>query len=262
MPHPAQLALLAALRQEKQITLYEMAQACGLTGTSGRVSVSAWEQGRSIPHFRRRSLFLRYLAVTLQLYHEPEQLASVWQILVDAWGWAALCYDDWQMIGQEIQHPAALAVLPTAALASRAGQPLTSCTPPMVPSPGRPLPPGSLMPFLRNPLFVGRDADLQILDRVLQGPTSARSSCPRTIALTGMGGIGKTQLAVEFIYRYGHAFDGGIFWINCADAAAIAAQIAACGGTNGLDLAPAYADLALDQQVQLVLAAWSSAAAV
>ena len=35
--------------------------------------------------------------------------------------------------------------------------------------------------------------------------------------LTGMGGIGKTQLAVEYVYRRKDDYPGGIFWVNAAE---------------------------------------------
>jgi hypothetical protein len=50
------------------------------------------------------------------------------------------------------------------------------------------------MPFPRNPDFVGRSDDLDRLHAVLQ---TQRSAGIRPAGLTGMGGIGKTQLAVE-----------------------------------------------------------------
>ena len=32
-----------------------------------------------------------------------------------------------------------------------------------------------------------------------------------------MGGIGKTQLAVEYVYRHKDDYPGGIFWVNAAE---------------------------------------------
>lgn len=53
------------------------------------------------------------------------------------------------------------------------------------------------VPFLRNAGFVGREDDLERLHALLQkgGAVGVRPA-----ALTGMGGIGKTQLAVEYVY--------------------------------------------------------------
>ena len=39
----------------------------------------------------------------------------------------------------------------------------------------------------------------------------------RPAGLTGMGGIGKTQLAVEYVYRYKDDYPDGIFWVNAAE---------------------------------------------
>jgi hypothetical protein len=47
-----------------------------------------------------------------------------------------------------------------------------------------PLPPGSRMPLRRNPLFVGREADLRVLATALKGGETA--------AIVGLGGMGKT----------------------------------------------------------------------
>jgi len=102
--------------------------------------------------------------------------------------------------------------------------------PEIVPDPG-PLPPGSHMRFPRNALFTGRVGPLQALARaLLEG--DGRSALV-TQALAGMGGVGKTQLAVEFAYRYGRFFHG-VHWVNAGEPEAIGAEVAACGEAMGL----------------------------
>ncbi len=66
------------------------------------------------------------------------------------------------------------------------------------------------------------------------------------LAATGMGGIGKTQLAVEFCYRYGR-FTYGVHWIQANQD--IPAEIAACGLSLGLQ--PWPDDLATQVRVTL-----------
>jgi tetratricopeptide (TPR) repeat protein len=104
-------------------------------------------------------------------------------------------------------------------------------TPPTPPTPGElpepgPLPPGSRIPFPRNVLFTGRTEPLKALARTLlhDGATSTLV----TQAVSGMGGVGKTQLTVEFAYRYGRFFCG-VHWLNAAQPAALSAEVAACG---------------------------------
>ncbi len=84
-----------------------------------------------------------------------------------------------------------------------------------VPPPPAPLPPCSRMPFRANPLFVGRQIDLQTLAQVLKGEHST-AAIGQTAAATGLGGIGKTQLASEFAHCYGRYFAGGVFWLSFA----------------------------------------------
>jgi hypothetical protein len=70
------------------------------------------------------------------------------------------------------------------------------------------------VPFARNLDFVGRSDDLDRLHAILQ---TRQPVGIRPAGLTGMGGIGKTQLAVEYVYRHKNDYPGGIFWVNAAE---------------------------------------------
>ena len=117
------------------------------------------------------------------------------------------------------------------------------------------LPPGSRMPFSANPLFVGREADLRQLARALKGGETV--AVGQIAAATGLGGIGKTQLAVAFVHHYGRFFAGGVYWLSFADPGGVMAEIAACGATMP-ELRADFATLELETQVHLVLAAWQN----
>jgi hypothetical protein len=110
------------------------------------------------------------------------------------------------------------------------------------------------MPLSRNPFFVGRQDDLRTLARHLKHGETFAIGQVEIAATTGIGGIGKTQLASEFVYRYGIYFAGGVFWMSFADPNGVPAEIAACGW--GLGLHPIYETLPLEQQVRLVRQAW------
>ncbi len=125
-----------------------------------------------------------------------------------------------------------------------------------VPAVAPSLPPGSRMPLSPNPLFVGRDADLQKLAQTFLHVTS--NGRGQTAAITGLGGLGKTQLAAEFVHRYVQFFGGGVFWLSFASAEAVSSEVAACGGSGGLNLRPDFAALPLPDQVGEVQAAWQS----
>lgn len=56
------------------------------------------------------------------------------------------------------------------------------------------------IPYPRNPFFLGRDAELAEVRRHLQAGQATALSQPQ--AISGLGGIGKTQLALEYAYRY------------------------------------------------------------
>lgn len=68
--------------------------------------------------------------------------------------------------------------------------------------------------------FTGRAKDLWALHTGLHADrlvaVTGRSG-PNTAQVRGIGGIGKTLLAVEYAARFGSAFPGGVFWIDVAE---------------------------------------------
>jgi WD40 repeat protein len=76
------------------------------------------------------------------------------------------------------------------------------------------LPPQVYIPFNPSPIFEGRKQELSELYRQMIGNLNKIGI--NQVGAVGMGGIGKTQLAVEFIHRFSFAFDG-VFWVDAAD---------------------------------------------
>jgi tetratricopeptide (TPR) repeat protein len=67
------------------------------------------------------------------------------------------------------------------------------------------------MPFQRNPFFTGRDDLLTHLHSILATGKQAALSQPQ--AISGLGGIGKTQTAIEYAYRYRDDYNV-IIWLK------------------------------------------------
>ncbi len=124
---------------------------------------------------------------------------------------------------------------------------------PPLPAPAHTTPPRSHLNNLeRNPLFTGREDDLRQLARdLLYEPAGAPA-----VVTSGIGGVGKTQLAVEFAYRYGRFFHG-VYWVSLADAApdAVRRELAACGEAMGL-WPVGDAEIVPERKAALVLDTW------
>ncbi len=72
----------------------------------------------------------------------------------------------------------------------------------------------SYIPFNPNPIFTGRQEDLVELYFNMIGDINKVGI--NHVGAIGMGGVGKTQLVVEFAYRFSFAFDK-IYWIQAFD---------------------------------------------
>lgn len=79
----------------------------------------------------------------------------------------------------------------------------------------------------RNPTFHGRTRELEELDKHCLLPpnrqtTDGDQGC-RQCAVFGMGGVGKTELVIEWAYRQMLSFEA-VFWVDAADASQLASS--------------------------------------
>lgn len=73
--------------------------------------------------------------------------------------------------------------------------------------------PAIVVPYKKNPNFVGRDAESERLHELLQIDQAAGATVG---AISGMGGIGETLIAAEYAHRYRDAYPDGVYWVNAA----------------------------------------------
>ena len=87
------------------------------------------------------------------------------------------------------------------------------------------------VPYARNLHFTGRETALRTLRARLTDP-AART---RIAALTGLGGIGKTQTALEYAYRYAEDYRY-VFWLRAEDPVTLATDYAELATAIALDV--------------------------
>ncbi|OQE31002.1 hypothetical protein PENFLA_c002G04777 [Penicillium flavigenum] len=94
-----------------------------------------------------------------------------------------------------------------------------------------------MVPFARNTKFVGRQKELTELER-----TISVQDGPTRVAITGLGGVGKTQIALEVAYRVRERDNEcSIFWVPCTSHAMIEqtfltiAQVLGISGVKSAD---------------------------
>lgn len=80
------------------------------------------------------------------------------------------------------------------------------------------------VPYLQNPFFTGREDLLHRLYQELQTTNNVALAHP--LGMSGLGGIGKTQTALEYAYRYRESYNI-IFWMQADSASALTSGFAA-----------------------------------
>ncbi len=125
-----------------------------------------------------------------------------------------------------------------------------------VPETAPPLPGSKGSPLDPNPLFVGREEDLKALAAEVKAGGSGVAGPVKTVCVSGVGGVGKTQLVSEFAHCYGQYFRGGVYWLNLSNPDAVADEIAGCGGSGAMDLRGDFDRLPPEDQVRAVKSAW------
>ncbi|KAL6231675.1 hypothetical protein BDW75DRAFT_36773 [Aspergillus navahoensis] len=93
-----------------------------------------------------------------------------------------------------------------------------------------------MIPFARNPHFVGRQEEIQRIENLINVPDG-----PRKLAITGLGGVGKTQIALELAYLMrDREPECSIFWIPCTSYEAVEQSCMSIAQLVGLhDVEPA-----------------------
>jgi tetratricopeptide (TPR) repeat protein/transcriptional regulator with XRE-family HTH domain len=230
MSKPQSLEILSELRRAVGLSQREMARLCGLHGQRSHQTAGAWERGDYAPDPRRRLDFIHYLWDGLGLRRNPQQFEDVWAILAERWGWESIDDDEWRGFTNAPRPSWALVEIPTH------------------PAPFQP-------PPLTGP-FVGRSREIDQLRAILGVDGTAR-----IVALTGMGGLGKTTLAAHLAHDLRASFADGVLWGNLA-VSETGAILDSWGQAYGYDFsrlrdaaskAAAFRDLAASRRLLIVL---------
>src|SRR5881409_1619 len=87
------------------------------------------------------------------------------------------------------------------------------------------------VPYARNIHFTGREEELADLKRSLISDQASR----RVQVICGLGGVGKTQLALEYVYRNKNDYNV-VWWINADEPATLALGYAKLATQLGMSI--------------------------
>lgn len=93
----------------------------------------------------------------------------------------------------------------------------------------------------RNIEFFGRKDELSQIHRHLNEPSSQSNAStlslsesePDSCIIHGIGGVGKTQTALEYAYRYRHLYDW-VFWVRAESSAELLKSYSSAGKKVGV----------------------------
>ncbi|HEY4389160.1 MAG TPA: FxSxx-COOH system tetratricopeptide repeat protein [Ktedonobacteraceae bacterium] len=220
--------LVLTLRTTLGLTQAGLADLLGIS----RRAVTEWEAGSNYPKAERLKVFIE-LGVQASAFaagHEEEQIRAFWR----AARLKALLDEHW--LSELLSRP-------SLSSGGHAGEPSgggwqSSTTPSKALAIW-------MVPYLRNPHFTGRNDLLDHLQRQFarseaeQPTTLQHASLTQAQAIKGLGGIGKTQTAIEYAYRgrergrYTHTL-----WISASSEEAVLSSFASLKNWVP-DLAPA-----------------------
>jgi tetratricopeptide (TPR) repeat protein/transcriptional regulator with XRE-family HTH domain len=177
--------LILTLRTTLGLTQTGLADQLGVS----RHAVAQWEGGSSYPKAEhlKHLIELGWRARAFPAGHEAEAIRQIWRAAHQK----VLLDESWllELSASSPTEPAHRDTRPAEAMSSNKVALWT-------------------VPFARNPHFTGRDALLNQLTGQLTSEATEQATLPvRRVALTqaqvikGLGGIGKTQVAVEYAYR-------------------------------------------------------------
>jgi tetratricopeptide (TPR) repeat protein len=95
-----------------------------------------------------------------------------------------------------------------------------------------PLPERHRMPYRSlGDKFVGRvDAFWKLHDSLFRDSTTILGG---DVVVVGTGGLGKTQLAIEYTHRFGRFYEGGVYWVDADQGlSTLIAQVSAAAGVE------------------------------
>jgi hypothetical protein len=86
------------------------------------------------------------------------------------------------------------------------------------------------LPFLPNPLFTGRESELEWLGKQLRAQGDAIT---QSLVIHGLGGVGKTELAVEYAWKHLREYNA-VLWVRADSSPALDIGLAALAPVLGL----------------------------